>query len=68
MTNTTQLKVTGMTCNHCVMHTKKALESIEGVDSTEVNLEAGTAIVVGTAEISALIAAVKEVGFEAEAS
>ncbi len=68
MSNTTHLKVTGMTCNHCVMHTKKALESVAGVDSVEVNLEASSAIVTGTVDSAHLISAVKEAGYEAEVS
>ena len=37
MTHTYQ--VTGMTCSHCVAKVKKALESIDGIQSAEVTLE-----------------------------
>jgi copper chaperone len=60
------LKITGMTCNHCVMNVKKALQAVEGVDKVEVALEPGGAVVNGNADASALIAAVKEAGYEAE--
>ncbi len=66
MSTTTELKITGMTCNHCVMHTKKALEAVAGVDNAEVSLEPGSAKVTGTADVDALIAAVKEAGYAAE--
>ncbi len=66
MNTTTELKITGMTCNHCVMHTKKALEAVTGVDNAEVSLEPGSAKVAGTADVDALIAAVKEAGYTAE--
>ncbi|MBU2810939.1 heavy metal-binding protein [Acidithiobacillus thiooxidans] len=60
------LKITGMTCEHCVRALTKALESVPGVEHTDVTLEPGKAVVRGKAEISALIAAVKEEGYEAE--
>ncbi len=66
MSSIINLKVTGMTCNHCVMHTKKALEAVSGVENAEVNLEAGAAKVTGTAKVDALINAVKEAGYSAE--
>jgi copper chaperone len=37
------IKVSGMTCQHCVAAVAKALESIEGVTNVRVDLEAGTA-------------------------
>ncbi len=61
-----KLKITGMTCNHCVAHTKKALEAVPGVESAEVTLEPGGAVVKGEADPRALIEAVKEAGYQAE--
>lgn len=61
-----KLKITGMTCEHCVRATTKALEGVPGVESTEVTLDPGGAVVYGQADIEALIAAVKEEGYEAE--
>lgn len=66
MSDMIHLKITGMTCNHCVMRTKKALQSVSGVKSVEVTLEPGAANVSGNADHSALIAAVKDAGYEAE--
>lgn len=64
----TQLKVEGMTCGHCQSAVKQALESVEGVEKAEVNLEQGTAQVVGSADTAKLIAAVEEEGYQASAA
>lgn len=39
------LKIEGMMCSHCEMHTKKALEALDGVANAEVSHESGTAVV-----------------------
>jgi copper chaperone len=61
----TVLKVTGMTCNHCVMAVTKALKKVEGVGKVDVSLDNGQALVEGTATRESLIAAIKEEGYEA---
>lgn len=61
----TTLKVSGMTCNHCVMTVTKALGKVPGVESADVSLEQAQAVVKGSADAQALIAAVKEEGYEA---
>ena len=66
MSTTVKLSITGMTCNHCVMHTKKSLESVAGVESVEVSLQPGQAQVTGDADPAQLISAVKEAGYNAE--
>ncbi|MCW8930791.1 MAG: cation transporter [Gammaproteobacteria bacterium] len=66
MADTTHLKITGMTCKHCVMNAKKAIEAVAGVDSVEVTLEPGGAVIVGSADKENLIAAVTTAGYEAE--
>jgi len=62
----TKLKVTGMTCMHCVGAVKKALEAVDGVESADVSLEPGQAVVNGDADTSALVAAITEAGYGAE--
>ncbi len=37
------IKVTGMTCQHCVMAVTKALSAVHGVANVRVDLAAGTA-------------------------
>jgi copper chaperone len=60
------LKITGMSCEHCVRAATKALEGVPGVQSAEVTLSPGSAVVHGEADVAALIAAVQEEGYEAE--
>ena len=62
----TTLKVTGMTCMHCVSAVKKALEQVPGVETAEVSLEKAQAVVTGEADIQAIVAAIKEEGYSAE--
>jgi copper chaperone CopZ len=65
MSEVVELTITGMTCNHCVARATKALEAVAGVESVEVSLEPGGAVVRGSADADALVAAVKEAGYEA---
>lgn len=46
------MKIEGMMCSHCEASVKKALETIDGVESAEVSHEAGTAIVTMSKEVS----------------
>ena len=39
------IKIEGMMCGHCEMHTKKALEAVDGVKSANVSYQTGTAVV-----------------------
>lgn len=39
---TKMLKIEGMMCSHCEMNVKKALESIDGVESAVPSSKAGT--------------------------
>ncbi len=66
-TMTKTLNVTGMMCQHCVMHVTKALEGVPGVSAVDVSLEAGTATVEAAEGVAddALVAAVAEAGYEA---
>jgi len=40
---TSRITVGGMTCGHCVMVVKKAIETVSGVKEASVDLEAGIA-------------------------
>jgi len=64
-TMTKILTVDGMMCPRCQAHVQKALESVEGVVSVEVNLEEKTATVTLNADVSdeVLTAAVSEAGY-----
>ena len=60
------LKIEGMMCQHCVAHVTKALQSVAGVSSVEVNLKKKTAIIELEEEISneVLTSAITEAGYE----
>ena len=62
----TTIKVTGMTCPHCVNNVAKALQAEAGVENVDVSLETGEAVVVGAVDRNVLISAVKTAGYEAE--
>ena len=62
-----ELKVTGMSCQHCVRAVEAALGGVAGVIRGEpVELESGRALVEGEVDPQALVAAVKEAGYGAE--
>ena len=63
---TTELKISGMTCGHCQSAVTSALKSVPGVQDVRVDLQGGTAQVQGQADHQALIAAVKEEGYDAQ--
>ncbi len=60
-----KFNVEGMTCDHCQKAVKDALEGIPGVDSAEVDLQEGTALVHGSADVQVLIGAVEDEGYTA---
>ena len=64
--STIQLEVKGMTCEHCVNSVTTALKETDGVTDAEVSLEQSSATVEGESiDISALLAAIEEEGYEA---
>lgn len=67
---TATLKVSGMTCQHCVRAVREALERQDGVHAANVDLTAGRAVVeYDDARVSPgqLASAVAEEGYAAEA-
>jgi copper chaperone len=59
------LKIEGMSCGHCVMHVKSALEDIPGVKSANVDLLESSAMVDGESlNDQALRAAVADAGYK----
>ncbi len=64
------LIVNGMTCESCVKHVKKALQSIAGVQKVEVNLELRTARLEGDFQqgLSPILATLEKVGYPAKVS
>lgn len=39
---TTTIKIEGMSCQHCVMRVKKAIDAVEGVISSDVSIGSAT--------------------------
>ena len=60
------LIIEGMMCSHCEMHTKKALEALDGVTNADVSHESGTAVVTLNKDIAddILKQAVTEQGYK----
>jgi copper chaperone len=59
------LKIEGMTCEHCVKAVREALAEVPGVDNVEeVSLDRGEAVIAGAPATEALLAAVREEGYE----
>ena len=66
----TKLKISGMSCQHCVKTVKDALTTLEGVQRAKVNLRKGEATVrfdASRTTIANLTEAIIEAGFEAVA-
>ncbi|GGM38774.1 hypothetical protein GCM10008956_14090 [Deinococcus arenae] len=64
---TTELTITGMTCGHCEKAVRDALQGVPGVQGVQVDRAAGQATVTGDADLQALIRAVTEEGYAAQA-
>ncbi len=66
--NTTQYRVTGMTCGHCEMSVREEVSQIPGVDEIQVSAESGSLVVTASEPIddAAVFAAVDEAGYSAE--
>lgn len=64
---TIKLKVTGMTCGHCENSISRALSKVPGVSRVvEVSRTRQEALVEGSPDPAALVAAVAEEGYAAE--
>lgn len=62
------LTISGMTCGHCVQTVTRTLQKLPGVTAVkEVSLERGEAVVDGSPDLTALVAALHDEGFEARA-
>lgn len=61
------IKITGMSCDHCVRRVTKALEALEGVTDVRVDLEAGVATFErsGTVSREDIRKAIQEAGYTA---
>ena len=64
----TKIKVTGMSCEHCVNRVTKAIESIAGIKDVQVDLKSGEATFDKPEEMSMndIVKAIKKTGYEVE--
>ena len=64
----TQIKIRGMSCNHCVAAVTKALNEIEGIQEVKVDLSKGEATFeeVRPVDMGIVRDAVKKAGYEVE--
>jgi len=60
----TTIKIKGMSCQHCVGSTKKALEAIPGISNVQINLEKGEATFDGKVDSQTVNEAITKIGFE----
>lgn len=60
----TTVKIKGMSCQHCVGSTQKALEKIPGISNVVVDLERGEARYDGEVNAEEVKKAVTAIGFE----
>lgn len=61
------LKVSGMTCAHCVAAVSRAVRAVPGAGDVTVSLERGEVVVTGDPDLRAVRDAVAEEGYEAQA-
>ncbi len=63
---TIELKIGGMTCNHCRLAVERALKEVHGSEAVEVDLHPGRAVVAGSAGAVELVKAVESAGYTAD--
>lgn len=63
------IKIEGMSCAHCQENVKKAITSVSGVSSAEVNLDKGKATVQyepAKTDLDKIKSAIEDAGYEAK--
>jgi len=63
-----ELKVDGMTCNHCVHAVTRAVKSVDPAADVRVDLETGKVQVDGQGSAEVLSRAIREAGYSASAA
>ena len=63
MSSTATSTVAGMTCNGCVNKVTNAVTGVAGFEDVDVDVSTGTLEVIGSADDSAIRAAVAEIGY-----
>jgi len=60
----TRIKIKGMSCQHCVETTRKALEAIPGISNIQIDLARGEVQFTGNVESKTVQKAITGIGFE----
>ena len=60
----TQIKIKGMSCQHCVASTTKALEEVPGVSNVQVDLDKAEASYEGEVDPQLIREVITRIGFE----
>ena len=60
----TTIKIKGMSCQHCVASTRKALEEIPGIENVMVDLDKGEARFTGEADPQEVKETIAAIGFK----
>jgi len=63
----TTITVEGMSCDHCEQTVEDALRDVSGVTDATADREGERAVVEGEADAAALVSAVEDAGYTAEA-
>ena len=58
------VKIKGMSCQHCVASTTKALEALPGISEVKVDLDKGEASFQGDVDRQTIKEAIEKIGFE----
>jgi copper chaperone len=61
----TEIKVGGMSCQHCVAAVDRAVRAVPGVTGASVDLQAGLVTVEGAFDRAQVVEAIKKAGYEA---
>ena len=63
MSSTQHFKVNGMKCQHCVNSATTALEALDGYESSDIDLAAGTLALTGTVDAEQVCSALTAAGY-----
>jgi copper ion binding protein len=63
-----EIRVDGMSCNHCVSKVTRAVRTIDELAKVDVQLAAKTVLVESDADVDDLIAAISDAGYAAQVS
>ncbi len=58
-----KVEVPEMTCKHCVMTVKKAVETLDGVKEVSIDLKSKGVLVSGKVKVESVVKAIKETGY-----